>query len=85
MAKGYPSRRRARKAFERGVKDGQRRRFHIHPYQHLRLIDLYSRGLEVGAKMPATFPKRRRARALCDRSGEGRAEAKWSRDNFSRT
>lgn len=56
MAKGYPSRRRARKAFERGVKTARTGRGR-NPYANQVLKELFERGLSRGGGLPG--PARR--------------------------
>lgn len=49
MSIGYPSRRRAKKAFERGVLAGMRGRpSHAPPYRNERLRNLWQRGWNMG-------------------------------------
>jgi hypothetical protein len=48
MSAGYPSKHRARHAFDRGVLDGFRRRAVRNPYENEWLRDLYARGRKLG-------------------------------------
>lgn len=56
MAKGYPGRTRAQKAFWRGVKS-IKRRTPFNPYTHPRLMKLFERGREEVALNPALFDR----------------------------
>jgi hypothetical protein len=62
MSKHYPSRRRARKAYARGVKHGRQRLTHIHPYINARLAGIYAKGLAAGMAM-VPFTRRRSVRS----------------------
>jgi hypothetical protein len=53
MAKGYPSRKRARKAFERGVKTSRTGRGR-NPYANDVLKELFDRGLSRGGSLGMT-------------------------------
>jgi hypothetical protein len=55
MAKGYPSRKRARKAFERGVKTSRTGRGR-NPYANKVLKELFDRGLSRGGSLGLTGP-----------------------------
>lgn len=65
MSKGYPSKSRARRAFERGVECGFRRRAGRCPYPNPRLAALWERGRQMGlqgrAPKPRKLPPRRPA------------------------
>lgn len=50
MSQGYPSGKRARHAFERGVRDGYECRRKPNPYLNEWMIDLYARGVAEGLK-----------------------------------
>lgn len=50
MSQGYPSGKRARHAFERGVRDGYQRKRRPNPYLNEWMIDLYARGVAEGLK-----------------------------------
>lgn len=56
MAKGYPSRKRARKAFERGVKTSRTGRGR-NPYANKVLKELYERGLSRGGGPGMAAPR----------------------------
>jgi hypothetical protein len=57
MAKGYPSRSRARKAYLRGVKAAKTGRG-INPYRNARLKDLFDRGRNNTPRTGGTGPMR---------------------------
>jgi hypothetical protein len=78
MAKGYPSRHRAQKAFWRGVRVATTGRG-INPYRNPFLKKLFERGkLNPGATPPAKFaPKPKPARAI--RSSDRSARASGGR------
>lgn len=82
MSKGYPSKIRARKAFERGVAVGFKRVNCNNPYRNGRLAALFARGRQMGLQgrppRPRKIPRkpvpatRRPAKAWRGWSGGGR-------------
>ena len=73
MAKGYPSRQRARKAYWRGVKTAKTGRG-MNPYQHPILHALFERGLTTTPNTPAprsVYPAPRPRRAGSARLNRG--------------
>lgn len=58
MSKGYPSRRRARKAFERGVRVGFARGVNRNPYRNGKLAELWERGRQMGLQGRRPKPRR---------------------------
>ena len=79
MAKGYPSRKRTRKAFERGVKTAKTGKG-FNPYRNAVLKELFERGRGRGAGLGGSTP---RGSAASSASPSSRAadpsEAAWNR------